>query len=227
VRGLAATVAVALTLMVFAGTVGAEPSLSGFSGLLTTPTAEALGEGEYNIGLNSGELEDWEDFSYYANFGVGQQTEVGVLLWRPDTPSEMNSEMIRLRRDETYLHIKRSFAPVDGGPTLAAGVFDLTDEVQTTVYVVADWKQGNVVGQLRGEDVRFLNLHAGFASGQFNDFFAGVEFAFGTRFEVMGEWVNDDVNVGVRLKPFPGFNVDAGLMDVEDLAVNLSYSRSY
>lgn len=226
-KGFAATIAVALTLMAFAGTACAEPSLWGFSGLLATPTAEALGEGEYNIGLNSGELEDWEDFSYYANFGVGQQTEVGVLMWRPDSSGEMNAEMVRPARDETYLHIKRSFAPVDGGPTLAAGIFDITDEVQTTVYVVANWQQGNVVGQVRGQDVRFLNLHAGFASGQFEDFFVGAQFAFGTRFEVMGEWVNDDVNVGVRLKPFPGFNVDAGLMDVEDLAVNLSYSRSY
>jgi len=214
---MALIAALGLAVALFAGTATAEPSMWGFTGLLATPDAEALSQGQYNVGIASGELEDWEDFSYYANFGVAEQTEVGVLLWRPRGGVG----------DETYLHVKRAFAPIESGPTLAAGVFDLSDEVQTTVYVVANWQQGNVVGQVEGEEVRFLNLNAGFAAGQFEDFFAGVELAFGTRFDVLAEWVNDDLNLGIRLKPFPDFNVDAGLMDVEDLAVNVSYSRSY
>ncbi len=227
VRTTALIVGLGLAVAFAAGTAAAEPSMWGFTGLLATPTADALGDGEYNVGIASGELEEWEDFSYYANFGLGQQTEVGVLMWRPREGDDLQTEGLRPDRDETYLHIKRSFAPIDGGPTVAAGIFDISDEVQTTVYVVANWAQGNVVGEVQGEQVRFLNLHAGFASGQFEDFFAGVELSFATRFDVLGEFINDEFNVGARLKPFPWLNVDAGLMDVEDLAVNVSYSQDF
>lgn len=227
VRTTALIVALGLAVALAAGTAAAEPSMWGFTGLLDAPTAEALGDGEYNVGIASGELEEWEDFSYYANFGLGQDTEVGVLMWRPRHGGDMQTEGIRPDRDETYLHIKRSFAPVNGGPALAAGIFDITDEVETTVYVAANWAQGNVVGQIEEENVHFLNLHAGFAAGQFEGVFAGVELAFGARFEVLAELVNDDFNVGARLRPFPWLNVDAGLMDVEDLAVNVSYSQDF
>jgi hypothetical protein len=209
----------------------AEPTLNGFSGLLTIPTADTVDNGDFNIGLNSGELEDWDAFSYYGNVGVDEDMEIGVLMFRNDDErtAALNPAVRRQTRfaeDETFLSLKRTFDDDDDGPTFSAGVFDVTDEVETTVYMVGTWAQGRSVGEVDGKNVQFLNFHAGFAAGMFEDFFAGVDLRFGTDMTVMGEWIEDDVNVGVRLSPADNFNVDAGLLDVDDLAVNVSYSSA-
>ncbi len=222
--------AVVVSSMILCGLAAAEPSLNGFTGLLATPTADALDDGAYNLGLNSSEVEDWDDFSYYANFGLGDETEVGVLLFRTDEDNINTSvapQSVRGRRDETFLHIKRALAEEDGGPRIAAGIFDLSDEIETTVYVVGSWEQGRVVGQIEGREVRFVNLHAGFAAGLWDDFFAGAQLLFGPDVQVMGEFVEDDFNLGARFSPAPSFNVDFGFMDVEDLAINVSYNRDF
>lgn len=224
--GIVTVVVIAATLCA-TSVVGAEPSLNGFTGLLATPTAETLDERDYSIGVNSSEVEDWDDFNYYANFGLGEETEVGLVLFRTDRDNAVETEAFHLQRseDETYIHVKRALSVEGDGPRIAAGVFDLTDEVETTVYVVASWEQGRTVGTFRGDEVRFLNLHVGVAAGMFEDFFAGAELTFGPRVEILAEFIEDDFNVGARLKPAEDVNLDAGLIGMEDLAINVSYSR--
>lgn len=222
-----AVAAVIVVSLVACGAVVAEPTLNGFTGLLTVPTADTMDQGRYNVGVNSGELEDWDNFAYYANFGLGEETEAGVLMFRSDdnSSSQIDSASLRRDRDETFLSIKRNLTdPDEDGPQIAGGIFDITDEVETTVYMVATWEQGRSVGVVDGKDVHFLDLHAGFAAGMFEDFFAGVSLRFGPKVEIMGEWIMDDINLGARLSPAPNFNIDAGLLDVDDLAVNVSYS---
>ncbi|MFW6156000.1 MAG: hypothetical protein ACOC7J_01670 [Armatimonadota bacterium] len=224
-------VAIVVLSMITCVAATAEPTLSGFTGLLTIPTADTLSNGHFNLGINSGELENWEDFSYYTNFGLDEGMEVGALVFRSDRSSDgeqMNtasSAMSRYHVDETFLNLKRALTESeDGRPRIAAGVFDVTDEVDTTVYMVATWAQGRTVGQVEGRDVQLLNLHAGFASGMIEDFFVGADLRFGPDLTVMGEWVDDDINVGARFSPADNFTVGAGLLDVDDLAVNVSYS---
>ncbi len=226
-RAVAAIVVISL---IACGAAVAEPTLNGYTGLLTVPTADTLAAGTFNVGVNSGELEDWDDFSYYANFGLGEETEAGLLLFRPDNDGggQVNTSSVRGSGDQTFLHLKRSIsAGLDDGPDIAAGVFDLADEVETTVYVVATWEQGRNVGTVDGREVNFLDVHAGFAGGMIQDFFAGVNLAFGTRVQVMGEFINDDVNIGARFSPLDNITVDAGLLDMDDLAVNVSYASTY
>ena len=209
---------------------GADPSLLGYSGMLYTPTADVLAEGDWNIGANSNEVEDWDRFNYYGNFGLGGNTEVGVLLQRTDVRwvsdgADTAQDGPAVDNNETFLSIKQVFRqPTDGKPGIAAGVFDITDEVQTTVYVLANWQFGREVGQFRGRSLKFLNLNVGFASGQIEDLFFGAQFALDSRIEIMGEHVGDEWNLGARIHPLQGLTVDAGLMDVEDLAVNVSYN---
>ncbi len=190
----------------------AEPTLNGFSGLFTIPTAESLDQGIFNVGLNSGELQDWDDWNYYANFGVGSETEVGVLTGDRDT----------------MLSFKRGLSAEGGsGPDIAAGVFDVTDSVETTVYLVASWQQGRSVGMVDGREVNLLNIHTGFAAGMLQDFFAGVNVRFGPQMQIMGEWANDDVNLSVRFSPVQNFTVDAGFLGMDDIAANVSYQSTF
>ncbi len=226
-----AVAAVIVLSLLMCSSAVAEPTLNGFSGLLVIPTAETVAPRDFNLGVNSGELEDWEDFSYYTNFGLDKGTEVGALVFRSDeeSSSDMNSGSAassgyRYSQDETFLNVKRRLTDGDEGPAIAAGIFDVTDEVDTTVYMVGTWAQGRTVGRVEGKTVQFLNLHAGFASGMIEDFFAGVDMRFGPDMTIMGEWVEDDINLAARFSPANNFTVDAGFIDVEDLAVNVSYS---
>lgn len=203
-----------VALLLLAGSVMAEPSLNGYTGLLRLPTADVQPAQTYAVGVTSSELQDWDDFGYYGTFGIGSQTEAGLMLWRDDDSAG----------NATFLHLKRALSDEGERPQIAAGIFDLGDDIETTVYLVASWAQGNVVGEVDGRTVRFLNLHAGFGAGQIQDFFFGADVRLGENLIVMGEFVDDDVNLGVRLSPSPGFTVDAGLMDVDDLAVNVSYT---
>ena len=224
-----AVVAVVVTLLIGCTVAVAEPTLYGFTGLFTLPTADTLTDGDYTVVINTSELEDWDRFSYYATFGLDEATEVGVTLFRADQGSS-NVDVAGLRTggsDETFLHIKRALTLQDeDGPGIAAGIFDLTDEVETTVYVVATWEQGQVVGQVDNRDVRFLDLHAGFAAGMFEDFFVGANLRFGTDVQIMGEWIMDEINLGARFSPTENITIDAGLLDVDDLAVNVSYTSN-
>jgi len=217
---------VVIGMMLAALSASAEPSLLGFSGLLETPTAETLGKSDYNFGINSTEAQDWDDYSYYVNFGLSDGLEAGIMLWRPDQGA-LNTESFRRGGDETFLHIKKSLVLEGAGnPDVAVGVFDLTDEVETTVYGVATWAQGRSVGTFEGRDLHFLNLHAGFAAGQLQDVFIGAELLFGTRVRIMGEWLDGSVNVGARFRPLADINVDVGLLDGDDFALNVSYDKA-
>ena len=66
-------VAVVVTLLVSAAVVSAEPSMRGYSGLLMVPTADTLGDGDYNVAISSSELSDWDGRAYMANFGLQWQ----------------------------------------------------------------------------------------------------------------------------------------------------------
>lgn len=218
---------VVVGLVVASLSAAAEPSLLGFTGLLATPTAETLGDGDYNFGINTTNLDDLDDFSYYANFGLADGLEVGVLLWRPDS-EPVSTASFRSGGNETFIQLKKSLVVEGmGNPDVAVGVFDVTDEVETTVYGVATWEQGRSVGTVEGRDVRFLNLHAGFSAGQLQDAFVGAELLFGPRVGILGEWIDGEVNVGARFRPVPDINVDLGLLDGDDFAGNVSYNKSF
>lgn len=194
--------------------VGAEPSLQGYTGMLIAPTAETLGEGDYHFGMSTSETGNWENYNFYGTFGLADDTEVGVTMWRPKGAG-----------DNTYLHIKRGI-DIEGDARVATGVFDLTGEEDTTVYAVATWVQGRHVGFHDDQEIRFLNLHAGFAAGRFNDIFGGVEFLFGPEARIMVEWIDNEFNIGARFRPFEQFNIDVGLTDIDSLVVNVSYNRA-
>lgn len=213
-RATRIVIAVVIVSLLCGSALWAEPTLKGYTGLLIAPTAETLGQGDYYLGASTGEDGDWEDYAFYGTFGLDDVTEVGITMWRP-----------RGSGDNTYLHIKRSIA-MQGGANIATGVFDLTGETETTVYAVATWEQGRTVGEVDDRDVRFLNLHAGFSAGMFEGIFGGVEFMFGPDLGIMAEWIDNDVNIGARFRPFDMMNIDIGMTDIDQLVVNVSYNRA-
>ncbi len=191
-----------------------EPSLMGYTGLLLAPTADTLGDRQYNVAIASTEAQDWDDRAYLANFGLQPGLEAGVQWWHPEYGGS-----------ETLLNLKYRFQPpTPGRASLAVGVSDVTDELNTAVYFVASQELGQSVGQLDGKPVSLLRVHGGISGGWIDDFFFGAELRLGERLTVMAEHINDDVNLGVRMHPWRNFTVDAGLLDMDEWAANISYN---
>jgi len=202
--------------MLLAASVSAlgEPSLMGYTGLLLAPTADTLGERHYNVAIASTEAQDWEDRAYLANVGLQPGLEAGVQWWHPENGGS-----------ETLLNLKYRFQPsTPGRASLAVGVSDVTDELDTAVYFVASKELGQSVGQLDGKPLSLLRVHGGISGGWIDDFFFGAELRLGERLTVIAEHVNDEVNIGVRMHPWRNFTADAGLLDMDEWAACLSYS---
>ncbi len=196
-----------------AGPASAGPGLRGYSGLLLCPTTDALSARQYNVGVATTEFEDWDERAYVANFGLQDGLEAGIYWWRPQSGSS-----------ETLLNLKYRFQPATPGrASLAVGVSDITDEIETAVYFVASKEIGRPVGTIGGRPVSMLRLHGGIGGGWLEDFFFGAEARLSNRLTVMAEHVNDRLNVGARVHLWRNFTVNAGLLDTNDWAFTLSY----
>ncbi len=205
---------VTLLVLIAIGGGAAEPALRGYSGLLLLPTADSLDRNQYNVSLNSSEITDFEDRSYIFNYGLADDIEGGLLWFHPDHGPT-----------ETLINIKYRFERgTSRRASLAVGVADLTDQLDTSVYVIATKEIGEPVGSIGGHPVHMLRVHGGIGSGMFDDFFFGAEARLAERLTLMAEHVNDQINVGARLRLWRNFTVDAGWLDADDLAVALTYN---
>ncbi len=219
-------VAVVVTLLVSAALASAEPSMRGYTGLLMVPTSDALGQGDYNVGISSSEISDWDDRAYTANFGLQDGLEAGVWWWHPAGGSGVVPSSSLVVGNETLLNIKYQFEPGElGHAGLAVGVSDVTDEIDTAVYFVASKNVGHPIGTtIDGKPISRLTLHGGIGGGWIDDFFFGLEARLGDRLTLIGEHFNDDLSVGARLRLWRHFTLDAGYINAKDWSANLSYN---
>ncbi|MHC3129140.1 MAG: hypothetical protein IBV52_03590 [Candidatus Bathyarchaeota archaeon] len=208
-------VAVVVTLLVSAVVVSAEPSMMGYSGLLMVPTTDTVNDGGYNVAISSSELSGWDDRAYIANFGLQDGLEAGIWWWHPERGNK-----------ETLLNIKYQFeSGTPGRASLALGVSDVTDEIDTAVYFVASKDVGQPIGTtIDGKRISRLTLHGGIGGGWIDDFFFGLEARLGDRLTLIAEHFNDDLSVGVRLRLWRHIAVDTGYINTEDWSANLSYN---
>ncbi|MFP3903560.1 MAG: hypothetical protein ACLFWB_04870 [Armatimonadota bacterium] len=200
--------AVAVLSLVLAAWVSAEPSMVGYTGLLNVPTADVLSENAYNLAISSSELSDWDDRGYAGNVGFQDGIEAGIFVMRPEEGS-----------GETIVNIKHQFqAPEPGRASLAVGISDLTDEFDTSVYVVGTKPlQGEILGTR-------MTLHGGFGGGWIDGLFLGIEAELNPSFSAIAEHFNNDVSVGARWHIHDHFTVDGGYMQTDEWALNISYN---
>lgn len=207
---------VALAFGSFALPAGAVPSLEGFTGLLLTPTADALDKGEYNVGFFTLNLEEGADENVWAaNMGASQGVEVGFARIKAER-----------RPGETILNAKWRIRPEDGArPALAVGVIDATDELETTGYFVAS-KVISKVMTVRDRELTSPRAHLGIAGGRLDGVFVGASVALGERLLLMAEHDTHDFNLGARLAVGRTVRVHLGWIDdLHDFAVGASFNK--
>jgi len=215
---IVAGVLAALALGAVALPAQAAPSLEGFTGLLLTPTADALDKGEYNVAFFTLNLEEGADENVWAaNLGTSEGLEVGFARIKPEhSPGE------------TILNAKWRIHPEDGKrPALAVGVTDLTDEFDTTAYFVAS-KVISRVMNLREKEVLSPRVHLGIAGGRLDGVFVGASAVLGQRLLVMAEHDTHDFNLGARLAVGYGIRAHAGwIHGLDDFAVGASFNKVF
>ena len=219
-KHLCVTLCVFLILAVLGTTTWAMPTYRGYTGLMLIPTADALGRGDFNAGVFFEDVGSGVVNDFIFNYGVIDGLEVGIDRFRLDNDSSA----------ETFLNGKYRFlSETDQQPAIAGGVIDLTNEDQTTVYVVASKALTTPVCTYEGE-VTNPRFHVGIGGGRFSPVFAGVSAYLGQRVELMLAWDSRETQIGARFRVTPGLTVHAGFFDVFDrgtFGVGVSFGRYY
>ena len=183
--------------MMLAICAGAAPNLIGPTGLLFTPTADALPANGYNVGAHL--IEYVDDPSLAFNFGVRDNLEVGFA---------------RLANEGTIINAKYNFFPeTEENVGLAVGVIDITNEQNLTLYGVASkrFRLHNLEG------IGNFRAHLGLATGSEADpfiplyrLFGGMNFDIGRNLTAMIEHDGNSFNYGIRGDLVPGLTATFG-----------------
>jgi hypothetical protein len=204
-------------LAISAGPGLAAPSFYGYTGLVRTPTADALDKDDYNAAAFVLNFEEGADSNIYAaNLGLDEGLEVGFARLRPeDSPGE------------TYVNAKYRFRPETGTqPAIAAGVVDFTDEVDTTVYVV--FSKSLTRRYERGfDEIISPQIHFGVGGGQFDGVFGALSATVGERFMLFAEHDSNEINFGARLALSDELRVHCAALDgLDDIGIGLSFNKA-
>ncbi len=194
------------TAILIGSSAQAIPSFRGYTGLLIVPTADALGKGDWNAGVF------WEDVSsgtinsYVANYGFAQDVEIGFDKFRLNDNS-LSKTLLNAKwafRTETYRQ-----------PGVAAGIIDITNDLETTVYVVASKSLTASLGTYNGEIIT-PRIHVGFGGGGFDGLFVAISTYLGNSIQLIAEWDSNNVQLCGRLRLTPSFTAHAGWFNVGD-----------
>jgi hypothetical protein len=185
-------------LVLSTATASAAPSFNGSTGMINTPSADALREGQFSLGYH--DLKEQKVGTFSLN--LMPNVEVGVARHFPDAGS-----------NQTAFNAKWSIAPETViTPGFAVGVDGLGDG-RSSAYAVAS--KALPLG---------FRIHAGVGNGRFNGAFGAIEKTINPISLITGsntfpattliaEYDGDGMNYGARLSIVPGLKVEAGWRD--------------
>jgi hypothetical protein len=193
------------------------PSFRGYTGLMVVPSADALGKSEWNAGFFYENVANETINDIVANYGMAEGLEFGIDRFQLTDEHD----------NHTLLNAKYKFLPEGmNRPAVAAGVADITNEIETTVYAVASKTIGCEVRTWKGETLS-PRVHVGFGGGRLSGLFAGASAYIGNRVELTAEWDSKDVNVGLRWRVTPQFTVHTGGFNLTDQSEPFSTGPSF
>lgn len=193
------TILAAITLLLTAAPVYAAPSVNGPTGLINTPSADVLQQGQFSLGYYH--LKDGDAGAF--NMNLMGRLEVGVSGFRYDSNSG--------REDHTLVNAKYGLVPETVlTPGVAVGVQDIADKDERTAYVAVS--KALPLG---------FRIHAGVGNGRYDGAFAALEKTINPIGIITGnnvfpattliaEWDGHDMNYGARMAVVPGLKLDIG-----------------
>lgn len=177
----------------------AAPSINGSTGLINTPSADVLREGQFSFGYYH--LKDGGVGSFTMN--LTGRLEVGAAGFRYDRSVT--------RQDHTYINAKYGLLPETIlTPGVAVGVEDIANLDERTCYAAAS------------KALPFgFRIHAGLGNGRYDGMFAVLEKTinpvsiltgnggFPTT-TLLAEWDGHNLNYGARMTIASGLKLDLG-----------------
>lgn len=190
-----------ITALLLAGLTSmgyAAPSTMGSTGMIDTPTADTLREGQLSLGYY--DLDEGQNISFGMN--IAKNLELGIAATNAHADSR-----------QTYVNLK--YALKQEGvllPGIAIGMEDIADRSERSAYAVVS--KALPLG---------FRVHAGFGNGRYDGAFYAVEksivpMAIGGVFPDTSLIIEHDghaMNYGLRMSVVAGLKVNAGWRDKE------------
>lgn len=194
---LAASVFMMTTVSAFAA-----PSVQGSTGIINTPSADVMQEGQFSLGYYH--LKDGGVGTFNTN--ITGKLELGVAGFRYDSQAN--------QQNHTYVNAKYGVLPETVlTPGLAIGVEDIANLDKRTFYAAAS------------KALPFgFRIHAGIGNGRYDGMFAALEKTINPVGIITGnnvfpatsliaEWDGKNMNYGARMAVVPGLKLDVGRRD--------------
>lgn len=210
----------------------AAPALAGNTGLIKTPTADVLDEGEFVIGFSwiggprSYLFRPKTNRMYYASMGILPGLELSldmlqVIGWvDPEAPGvawaihRLSNAKFRLPLPDYWPRVAIGAQDPLSVNALARGPVGQTNYGLTTFYGVVSHTMGPVSG------------HLGFAQSRsfLNGAFGGVDLDLGRGINVRAEYDGQQWNTGVLWSPTAWFRVQVAKLFPDDWAYGACFS---
>jgi len=223
-------VAAAVTCL-FSSMAAAGPSFLGTTGNILTPDDRLLGPGDFSASFHNLELTDSMSI-IGASIGVTDSLELGIARFDPDRAGADRKTVISGK----YSLLAETAAV----PSLVVGLVDTNGDLDPnddpSFYVVLGKNLTPAATGLTGEPVPPIRGFVGIGGGIYNGIFAGLDWTISPRAKVMAEFINElDIkdaisedsvfNVGIRLALTETLRVDFAMINTEDFAFGISYTK--
>lgn len=202
---------VLFVLAAVSGQAAAAPAYFGYTGLMLTPTADTVKTAGFDFGAVFLDLDNNDTTFVSANLGLMDSLEIGAALVSPD---HGDSEGII---NAKYALLNETAAV----PGVAIGFSDLTDQIDSTPYIVAS-KSFQVAGLTWAP-----RLHVGVGSGKLDGLFFGASAPVNDQLQLMAEYDTDNLNFGLQYAATNTMRLHLGLIDGDNLSLGMSYNVGF
>lgn len=203
----------------------AQSFLGSFSGNIVTPDAVVAPQGSWEVSFHDFiDVAGGEDLtSFGVLYGLAENLEVGMAAL-----DNGDSEI-------TFSGKLRLVTETPTTPSVLVGVFDIGSTVNddASFYLAVSTNITTFASDVANRPSRPLRLTAGFGSGFFDGFFAGLDWTLNPRLSLMAEYLNQgfegdsDINAGFRYAATNNLRLDVGMIDFEELALGASVTSRF
>ena len=195
------------------------PSWYGYTGLVRTPTALISAPQKITGSAHQVEFDGNTRKVYAVTVGLMPTLEIGAAR----IEDVLQDTLIPTYATETVVNVK--YESNIGGlfnnpaaPKMAIGIFDISDQINRTNYVVLSRSIGLAQGS--ASPLPQANVHIGYAKAErepaaLDGIFAGVDFVAAQDTLAQIEYDGEDVNGALRYYPAPWLSLDAGIVNSE------------
>jgi hypothetical protein len=202
-----------ILLLVSATALWAAPSFYGYTGLLFVPTAATLETGEFNIAVQTINLDLGSLSGGSFTYGTTDKWEAGIAVANQDLGII----------DGTLVNTKLRISNFGDVSIISVGGIFPFEGSNSTIYGVLSQRM-----VIPGIDANPITGHIGWGSGGILDgIFIGLDGIINPRTTAMLEYDSSNLNTGVRFALSEEFRATAALFDFSDLGLQVSYNRRF